>query len=1011
MKYNAVEASVLPGRFLDSDTCEKPSIQSGLIPIMKIPSMIRTLSLAAIALWLAAAVPIRADLIHRYSFNGDAKDSIGHADGVLKGNGGAFDGAGQLVLPGGGASADAADTIAGYVDLPNHIINVLTNLTLQAWVTWNGSGSWQRILDFGTSAGGEEVVNGNGNYLFLSPQGDVNLRFAVRDPATGTEPVQLTAGAPLETGREICVTVTYDYTANAARLYSNNVLLVSGPASVPLSTINDVNNWLGRSQWNDAMFAGSYNEFRIYDNALNSLEVAASYSSGVATPSTDIAALGTLQNVHLNVQKTTLTEADQTTSTVTADYATLSNLRVAGVPGVTYQSDNTNIVSISATGGITAVGAGTANVSVSFGGKTGTSAITVNRRQQGLAVAGTLYVDLRASDVKTSTATWPNKAGKGDFNAVGTPTYSADVGGTGVAGVTFKGTVDGQADAYVGPNSTSDLDQNSDRSIEVWVFNPEIAPEETLVAWGHRGGPNDSNMSFNYGSNGSYGAVGHWGEDIGWNGTPTAGQWHYLVYTYDGAGLAKVYSDGQLKSQRTYAAGLITWADLAIRIGAQANGSGDDFDYGQSFSGSIAAIRVHGGQLTDNDVKNNFLLGIEGTDPGALAGISFTLASPTLIGLGAQSTSTVTADYPTRKYLQVGALSTFSSSDTNIATVDATGRVTGVAVGTASITASYQGKQASQSVTVMLSPPPVLVHRYSFSEAAGSTTVKDSVGTADGTLMGDLALGGGFSNGKLSLPGGGASSGAPYVDLPNKIISTMTNASFEAWVTWQGAGPGGDTWQRVFDFGDNSNGEDAQGTGQTYLFLTPLGGSTVVRFGASIASNGAEDPVLNAAAPLTIGAPTYLAVSYDARGQSSRLYVNGKREASGGAPSALKQFNDINVWLGRSNWGDPYFNGDFDEFRIWEGALTDEEVAASFAAGPNALPSTETKPSLGVSLAAKNLSITWPVSATGFALESSPALGAQAQWTAVTANPVVEGSQNKVTVPITGTTTFYRLHK
>src|SRR5262249_53565996 len=144
--------------------------------------------------------------------------------------------------------------------------------------------------------------------------------------------------------------------------------------------------------------------------------------------------------------------ADQQQAAATADYAKASGIFLSGVSGVTYQSDNTGVATISNTGAITAVAAGTAHLSASFGGKTDTATLTVNARQKGVANAGTLYVDLRATDLKTSTATWPNKAGKGDFTAVGSPTYDANVGGTGVAGVTFNGTTD----AYQGPNSTTD---------------------------------------------------------------------------------------------------------------------------------------------------------------------------------------------------------------------------------------------------------------------------------------------------------------------------------------------------------------------------------------------------------------------------------------------------------------------------------------------------------------------------------------------------------------------------
>jgi hypothetical protein len=44
--------------------------------------------------------------------------------------------------------------------------------------------------------------------------------------------------------------------------------------------MDDVNNWLGRSQWNDPMFRGSYSEFRIYDYPLDRTEVLGNFLAG-----------------------------------------------------------------------------------------------------------------------------------------------------------------------------------------------------------------------------------------------------------------------------------------------------------------------------------------------------------------------------------------------------------------------------------------------------------------------------------------------------------------------------------------------------------------------------------------------------------------------------------------------------------------------------------------------------------------------------------------------------------
>ena len=56
-------------------------------------------------------------------------------------------------------------------------------------------------------------------------------------------------------------------------------------------------------------------------------------------------------------------------------------------------------------------------------------------------------------------------------------------------------------------------------------------------------------MSFGFTNQAAFGAVGHWGggPDVPWGAagaaTPTAGDWHHLVYTYDGSS-TKLYSDG-----------------------------------------------------------------------------------------------------------------------------------------------------------------------------------------------------------------------------------------------------------------------------------------------------------------------------------------------------------------------------------------------------------------------------------------------------------------------------------
>ena len=169
--------------------------------------------------------------------------------------------------------------------------------------------------------------------------------------------------------------------------------------------------------------------------------------------------------------------------------------------------------------------------------------------------------------------------------------------------------------AYQGPAAPIGITGAGTRSIETWVFNPAVAGEETLVAWGRRGGPEGSNISFNYGSNGTFGAVGHWGApDMGWNGTPAANEWHHLAYTYDGTAV-RVYQDGLLKNIRnltlnTHGLGAGAGSSTnpyTITVGAQNVDPVPNLEPGLRLSGAMTFVRVHDGVLSSADVQNNFM--------------------------------------------------------------------------------------------------------------------------------------------------------------------------------------------------------------------------------------------------------------------------------------------------------------------------------------------------------------------------------------------------------------------
>jgi hypothetical protein len=182
-----------------------------------------------------------------------------------------------------------------------------------------------------------------------------------------------------------------------------------------------------------------------------------------------------------------------------------------------------------------------------------------------------------------------------------------------------------------------------------------------------------------------------------------------------------------------------------------------------------------------------------------------------------------------------------------------------------------------------------------------------------------------------------------WVTLPAGTISSLgPSATFEAWVAW--TSPLVSMWQRIFDFGNSDSATaGTPGNGVTYLFLTPFGGSSVVRAALSLGGGGASEDVCNASGQLPNNSVTptfvHLAVVVDDANLKMTLYINGVPNgnvATLRAHNILSQVKDDNNWLGRSQYQpDQLFAGIYDEFRIYSKPLSAAQIAADFANGPD----------------------------------------------------------------------------
>ncbi len=224
-----------------------------------------------------------------------------------------------------------------------------------------------------------------------------------------------------------------------------------------------------------------------------------------------------------------------------------------------------------------------------------------------------------------------------------------------------------------------------------------------------------------------------------------------------------------------------------------------------------------------------------------------------------------------------------------------------------------------------------LLHEWTF-----NNTTADLVGGADATLFNGASV----QNGELVLDGDN-----DYASLP--IATTLANLnsfSIEAWVTWTDMSQR--AWARVFDFGNDT---------KTNMFFTPRNNradSGLInrpRYAITV-DHAWNEEQLNPPESFQrfpLDTQVYIAVTYDSTANTGKLYLDGVLVATNTnmtlAPSAIKPTNN---WLGRSQYAaDPYFRGTIDEFRIYDGVLTQNDIA-------NSGPTPDVPEPLGTSLLA-----------------------------------------------------------
>lgn len=232
--------------------------------------------------------------------------------------------------------------------------------------------------------------------------------------------------------------------------------------------------------------------------------------------------------------------------------------------------------------------------------------------------------------------------------------------------------------------------------------------------------------------------------------------------------------------------------------------------------------------------------------------------------------------------------------------------------------------------SVLSSARAELTHRFSFSDGA-----KDSVGKVEGKLMNGATV----AEGKLVLKNENVSSSdakVQYLDFGSPILPKSGSVTIAIWFTASDAGD----FARLLNVGDKEGSE-----GLAFIYITPRTGEGQARAAISATDTGSRIPLDNPS--LADGKPHLMVVTIDGAANKMHMFVDGIEPTAAVdlGENTLAKVKQNNNWVGRSSFdNDAGLTGSIDEIRVFDTALSLEEVTAMTKAGPDALPGAATKP-------------------------------------------------------------------
>lgn len=205
-----------------------------------------------------------------------------------------------------------------------------------------------------------------------------------------------------------------------------------------------------------------------------------------------------------------------------------------------------------------------------------------------------------------------------------------------------------------------------------------------------------------------------------------------------------------------------------------------------------------------------------------------------------------------------------------------------------------------------------LIVHYSFEQLTDGVVADQSGQQNHADIMGTPTQVGGRTGNAIFF--GNATS---YLQMPEGILNDLTSFSIATWVRIESL----NTWSRIFDFGSGT---------MFNIFLTPYSGAANLRLGIK---NGGGEQLVNAPSALNTQVWVHVAVVFQWNATNNmgvgKIFVDGSLvgETSGITqnPSMFPMMTQN--YIAKSQYGsDPTLNGAVDEFKIYNRALSDQEV-------------------------------------------------------------------------------------